>query len=241
MAEPESLCEQLRGHFGPRLIACETAYGEVTIEVSPEALMTVMRELRDAPAYRFEQLLDIAGVDYATYGQDEWVTEQASSTGFSRGVTEPGVGRIGGTGVYGLQPITENTGRRFAAVYHLLSFEHNRRLRVRCFATDDDFPLLPSVIDLWSAANWPEREAFDLYGIVFDGHPDLRRILTDYGFVGHPFRKDFPMVGDVEPHYDEEKGRVVYAPVEIEPRVLTPRIIRRDHRYIGSPSAPREG
>ncbi|QKT02580.1 NADH-quinone oxidoreductase subunit C [Ectothiorhodospiraceae bacterium 2226] len=122
-------------------------------------------------------------------------------------------------------------GERFAAVYHLLSVTHNQRLRVRCFAEGDP-AILPSVVDIWNSANWYEREAFDLYGIVFEGHPDLRRILTDYGFVGHPFRKDFPLIGHVEMRYDPERQRVVYQPVSIEPRVLVPRVIRRDHRYL---------
>ena len=120
-------------------------------------------------------------------------------------------------------------GPRFAAVYHLLSLAHNWRLRVRVFAPEDDFPVVPSVIDVWPAANWFEREAFDLYGIVFDGHPDLRRLLTDYGFVGHPFRKDFPLSGHVEMRYDPEQGRVIYQPVSIEPREVTPRIIREEN------------
>jgi NADH-quinone oxidoreductase subunit C len=124
-------------------------------------------------------------------------------------------------------------GSRFAAVYHLLSLSHNHRLRVRVFAEDDDFPVLPSVVDVWPAANWFEREAFDLYGIVFDGHPDLRRLLTDYGFVGHPFRKDFPLSGYVEMRYDPEQKRVIYQPVSIEPREITPRIIREEN-YAGS-------
>ncbi|HQR11956.1 MAG TPA: NADH-quinone oxidoreductase subunit C [Casimicrobiaceae bacterium] len=125
------------------------------------------------------------------------------------------------------------TGSRFAAVYHLLSLSNNCRLRVRAFATNDDFPMLPSVVDVWPVANWFEREAFDLYGIVFDGHPDLRRLLTDYGFVGHPFRKDFPLSGHVEMRYDPEQKRVIYQPVSIEPREITPRVIREDH-YAGS-------
>jgi len=123
-------------------------------------------------------------------------------------------------------------GRRFAAVYHLLPLAHNRRLRVRAFAADDDFPVMPTVQDIWPAANWFEREAFDLYGIVFDGHPDLRRLLTDYGFVGHPFRKDFPLSGYVEVRYDPEQRRVVYQPVTIEPREVTPRVIREEN-YAG--------
>lgn len=241
MAEPESLCKQLGEHFGSRIITSKVEYGEVTVEIAAQELFAVMRELRDAPKWRFEQLLDVAGVDYATYGEDEWSTEEASNSGFSRGVSAPGIGRLGRTGIYGLQPITENTGRRLAAVYHLLSLEHGHRLRVRCFASDDDLPVIPSVVELWRSANWAEREAFDLYGIVFSGHPDLRRILTDYGFVGHPFRKDFPMVGDVEPYFDPDKGRVVYVPVQIEPRVLTPRVIRNDGRHRGAASSAEEG
>ncbi len=124
------------------------------------------------------------------------------------------------------------SGARFAVVYHLLSLSNNQRLRVRAFATDDDFPILPSMVDVWPVANWFEREAFDLYGIVFDGHPDLRRLLTDYGFVGHPFRKDFPLSGYVEMRYDPEQKRVIYQPVSIEPREITPRIIREDN-YAG--------
>lgn len=233
MAEPESLLEQLRGHFGDRLAEARLEYGEVTAEVRPDDLVAVMTELRDARDWRFEQLSDIAGVDFVAYGDDEWITEEATSTGFSRGVVNPDFGRMGLTGIYGVQEVHAQTGRRFAAVYHLLSLTHNHRLRVRSFAEDDDLPILPSVTGVWPSANWPEREAFDLYGIVFEGHPDLRRILTDYGFVGHPFRKDFPLIGNVEPRYDPEKGRVVYGPVEIEPRVLVPRVIREDSRYRG--------
>ncbi len=239
MAEPESLLEQLRGHFGDRLADARIEYGEATVEVRPEELVAVMAELRDARDWRFEQLSDIAGVDFAAYGDDEWITEDATHSGFSRGVINPDFGRLGLTGIYGVQEVHEQTGRRFAAVYHLLSLTHNHRLRVRCFAPDDEMPMLPSLTDLWPSANWPEREAFDLYGIVFEGHPDLRRILTDYGFVGHPFRKDFPLIGNVEPRYDPEKGRVIYGPVEIEPRVLVPRVIREDNRYRGQQRAAR--
>ncbi|TQE98464.1 MAG: NADH-quinone oxidoreductase subunit C, partial [Spiribacter salinus] len=201
------------------------------VEVSPGNLYSVMQTLRDTPALAFEQLLDIAGVDYAAYGEDEWITEEATNTGFSRGVDGFSTGRLGLTGIYGVQPVESSTGRRFAAVYHLLSVTHNHRLRVRCFAADDDLPMLDSIVPIWASANWQEREAFDLFGIVFNGHPDLRRILTDYGFVGHPFRKDFPLIGNVEVRYDESRGRVVYEPVSIEPRVLVPRVIRDDNRY----------
>ncbi len=227
----EKLREHIESLFGEQIVASACAYDEAEIEVSPGALYAVMQQLRDEASLDFNLLLDIAGVDYATYGQDEWMTDEASNTGFSRGVDGFSAGRLGLTGIYGLQPIESNTGRRFAAVYHLLSTTHNQRLRVRCFAADDDLPMLDSIVPLWTSANWQEREAFDLYGILFNGHPDLRRILTDYGFVGHPFRKDFPLIGNVEVRYDENRGRVVYEPVSIEPRVLVPRVIHDDNRY----------
>lgn len=227
----ETLRAHLESLFAEQLVTSACAYDEAEIEVAPAALYAVMQRLRDDEQLDFNLLLDIAGVDYATYGQDEWMTDEASNTGFSRGVDGFSAGRPGLTGIYGLQPIESNTGRRFAAVYHLLSVTHNQRLRVRCFADNDDLPMLDSIVPLWSSANWQEREAFDLYGILFNGHPDLRRILTDYGFVGHPFRKDFPLIGNVEVRYDENRGRVVYEPVSIEPRVLVPRVIHDDNRY----------
>ncbi|MDN3518842.1 NADH-quinone oxidoreductase subunit C [Aquisalimonas lutea] len=223
------LAERLQEVLGDRLRSCDEQLGEVTVEIGPSDLYGVMRSLRDD--LRFEQLTDVCGVDYAAWKQDEWITDQASGTGFSRGVRGNTFARLGLTGVYGLDPVTTNTGRRFAAVYHLLSLSNNERLRVRTYCDNDDFPVLDSVVSIWAGANWFEREAFDLYGIIFDGHPDLRRILTDYGFVGHPFRKDFPLIGNVEVRYNEEKGRVVYQPVTIEPRVLVPRVIRQDNRY----------
>ena len=229
---PEKLAERLQEAFGNNIAACTVDRGEVTVEVRPEALLSVMGELRDHRGLRFDTLIDLAGVDYASYGQGEWITENASGSGFSRGIHgEPLTGRLGITGFYGVHTVESNTGRRFAAVYHLLSVELNQRLRVRACAPDDNFPMLDSVVPIWNGANWFEREAFDLYGIVFQGHPDLRRILTDYGFVGHPFRKDFPLIGNVEVRYDEERGRVVYEPVSIEPRVTVPRVVRRDNRY----------
>jgi len=228
--------EQLRDEVGHVLgEACgplTIAYGEVTVEIAPEQLFTVMQTLRDSDSLAFEQLMDVVGVDYAAYGQDEWITESATAQGYSRGVDGFSAGRLGLTGIYGVQEIQSNTGRRFAGVYHLLSLSRNHRLRVRCYAREDDFPVLDSVVPLWSAANWYEREAFDLFGIVFDGHPDLRRILTDYGFVGHPFRKDFPLIGNVEGRFDESRHRVVYEPVTLEPRVTVPRVIRKDNRYV---------
>ena len=169
-------------------------------------------------------LMDLCGVDYLNYGQDEWETSSATNTGFSRGVSG---GRSGERAVEDSQ----QSVRRFAVVYHLLSITHNQRLRLKVFCDDEQRPMLDSVIDIWASADWFEREAFDLYGIVFRGHPDLRRLLTDYGFIGHPFRKDFPLIGNVEMRYDAEKGRVVYEPVSIEPRRVVPKTIRDDNRY----------
>jgi NADH-quinone oxidoreductase subunit C len=168
--------------------------GELTIEVDAAQYLEKARLLRDAPELRFEQLIDLCGVDYASYGDRP--------------------------------PPSGLRGKRFAAVAHLQSVEKNWRLRLRVFCPDDEFPLVASLVDVWPSANWYEREAFDLFGIMFDGHPDLRRILTDYGFVGHPFRKDFPLSGYVEMRYDPEQKRVVYQPVTIDPREVTPRIVR---------------
>ena len=167
--------------------------GEITIEVPAAEYLQVCRKLRDHPDLRFEQLMDLTGLDYAAYADKPW------------------------------------EGPRFAVALHLLSVTHNWRLRVRTFCPDNEFPLLPSVYEIWPSVNWYEREAFDLFGIVFEGHPDLRRILTDYGFIGHPFRKDFPLSGHVEMRYDPEQKRVVYQPVTIEPREITPRVIREEN------------
>lgn len=224
----ERLAERLQETFESRLLGCTMAMDEVTIEVAPADLREVCKTLRDAREFAFEQLLDVCGVDYSAYGQTEWETEDASGMGFSRGVEVREAGRLGITDI---EAVASGGGRRFAAVYHLLSITHNRRLRLRCYAPDDNFPVLPSLISLWNSADWYEREAFDLFGIIFEGHPDLRRLLTDYGFIGHPFRKDFPLSGNVEVRYDPEQGRVIYQPVSIEPRVLVPRVIRHDNRY----------
>ncbi len=203
-------------------------FAEVTIEVLAKDALSVFTRLRDETTLKFEQLIDVCGVDYSEYGSSEWATESSSSTGFSRGV-EPATGaRLR----FGDDIEATQSGRpRFASVYHLMSVTFNHRLRVRVYCENDAVPVVPSVIDLWPSANWFEREAFDLYGIIYEGHPDLRRILTDYGFVGHPFRKDFPLIGHVEMKYDEEQKRVIYQPVSIEPRVLVPRVIRDDARF----------
>ena len=189
----ETIAAQVAQLLGERARSVTTARGEVTLVVAASDYLEVMQTLRDAPQMRFEQLIDLCGMDYSTYGDGRW------------------------------------EGARFAVVVHLLSVSLNQRLRVRVFCPEDDFPVVASVAGIWSSANWYEREAFDLYGIVFDGHNDLRRILTDYGFIGHPFRKDFPLSGHVEMRYDAERQRVIYEPVTIEPREITPRVIREDN------------
>lgn len=229
--ELKQLSEALEQRFGDELQRARLTHGELTVEVVADALLGVAEALRDEPAFAFEQLIDLCGVDYLHYGINEWSTDESSNEGFSRGVKPA-------TSAYFSfdepPPSYRHEGPRFAVVYHLLSLSSNRRLRLRVYCRDDDLPCLPSLTSIWPAANWFEREAFDLYGILFDGHPDLRRLLTDYGFVGHPFRKDFPLVGHVEMRYDPEQRRVIYEPVSIEPRVLVPRVIRHDSRYVGS-------
>jgi len=191
-AKLETLSQNLQTHFGDKLKSVKLALGELTIEVAAADYLAVMTTLRDAADLKFEEIIDLCGVDYSTYGDGVW------------------------------------EGKRFAAVSHLLSISHNWRLRVRVFAEDDEFPAVDSVTGVWTSANWFEREAFDLFGIAFVGHEDLRRILTDYGFIGHPFRKDFPISGHVEMRYDPDQARVIYQPVTIEPRENTPRIVRED-------------
>ena len=188
----ESLEASLSAALGPHLLDLSVALGEITLECQAASALTVARTLATHPDLRFEQLMDLSGLDYLDYGQQE------------------------------------RTGPRFAAVSQLISISQNWRVRLRVFADDDEFPLLPSFVEIWPAANWYEREAFDLFGIIFENHPDLRRILTDYGFIGHPFRKDFPISGNVEMRYDPEQKRVIYQPVTIEPREIVPRIIRED-------------
>ena len=226
----EQLAEQLKQHFGDTLAGCRIALDEVTIEVAAGDLRDVARALRDEPPFRFEQLIDLCGVDYLSWGTDEWSRGELSDSGYSRGVE--GAGTTGRLHFGDEAQQSERDTPRFAAVIHLLSYANNQRVRVRCYAPDDDAPILPTLTDIWPGSDWFEREAFDLYGILFDGHPDLRRILTDYGFVGHPFRKDFPLVGHVEMRYDPERARVIYQPVTIEPRVLVPKVVREDNRYV---------
>lgn len=215
----------IQERFGDLVLDTRLALGELTIELAPTELLDTCLALRDEQDFLFEQLLDVCGVDYAAYGKAEWATEETTSTGFSRGVDVNSAARLAGLDEE-LSVETNSEARRFASVYHLLSVTNNQRLRIRVFAPDEQLPVIPSVVELWSSANWFEREAFDLFGIIYEGHPDLRRILTDYGFIGHPFRKDFPLSGNVEVRYDAEKQRVIYQPVSIEPRVLVPRVIR---------------
>jgi NADH-quinone oxidoreductase subunit C len=223
---PEQMAEAITARFPQQVTRVASRCGELTFEVESAGLLEVCRALRDDADWCFEQLIDVAGVDYLAYGSGEWTTESATSSGFSRGRTREETGAETSA-----EDAASRADKRFAAVYHLLSVTHNRRLRLRAWCEGGEPPMLDSVVDIWAAANWFEREAFDLFGIVFRGHPDLRRILTDYGFVGHPFRKDFPLSGNVEVRYDPAKGRVVYEPVSIEPRTLVPRVIRDDNRY----------
>ena len=218
----ETLAARMDDRFAGQVTRIDSSCGDLTYEVSKDNLIAVATALRDEADFAFEQLIDVCGVDYLTYGKDEWITESATGSGFSRGVERAAVI---------LDECDHFDPRRFAAVYHLLSLRNNKRLRLRVFTGDSNPPIVPSLVEVWNSANWFEREAFDLFGILFDGHPDLRRILTDYGFIGHPFRKDFPLIGNVEVTYDAAKGRVVYQPVSIEPRTLVPRVIRDDIRY----------
>ena len=223
----KAIVELFTGRFGDRVSVGASLKGIQTIEVDVDAWLEVCRALRDEDEFCYEQLTDLCGVDYLSYGQSEWDTTGASTEGFGRGVESMGPGRFN----WADRPEAEDVKQRFGIVVHLLSFKHNRRLRVRCYAPDEGMPIVPSLVEIWSSANWYEREAFDLFGVVFEGHPDLRRILTDYGFTGHPFRKDFPLIGNVAVRYDSQKKRVVYEPVEIEPRVGVPRVLRNDSRY----------
>lgn len=217
-----ALAAAVEQHFGDALIAVENHCGELTYEIDSRDLIETAIALRDEDEFCFEMLIDLCGVDYLTYGSVEWETESATGTGFSRASARDTI----------VPDADEEYGpRRFAVVYHLLSVSKNLRMRLRVFTGDANPPVVPSVIDVWKAADWFEREAFDLFGVLFDGHPDLRRLLTDYGFIGHPFRKDFPISGNVEVRFDPERNRVIYQPVSIEPRTLVPKVIRDDNRY----------
>ncbi len=219
MTTTNDLLKQLQTLITQPLVEVQELFGEVTMTCSPESVAAICQLLRDEDSLQFNMLIDLCAVDYLTYGHYDWSTESATGHGFSRAV-EP-------------QESTDHTLQtpRFAVVYHLLSTVKNHRVRVKTFL-DESSLTVHSVHHIWAAANWFEREAYDLFGILFEGHPDLRRILTDYGFIGHPFRKDFPTSGHVEMRYDAQQRKVIYEPVDIVPRVLVPKVIRHDNRYL---------
>lgn len=218
----EALAESISARFGDALSGVVSTCGDLTYELEGSDLLEIAQSLRDEPEFRFEQLMDLCGIDYLAHGSAEWETESTTSTGFSRASVPKSI-----------VPDADTTfaPRRFAVVYHLLSVSLNHRVRLRVYTGTDNPPIVPSVVNVWSVADWYEREAFDLFGILFEGHSDLRRILTDYGFIGHPFRKDFPIIGNVEVRFDPSRGRVIYQPVSIENRTLVPKVIRDDNRY----------
>ncbi len=216
MTEQLILSHDLKDTFADKVEVTINSQGELIVTVASEDLLLVADFLRTAPAFLFEVLIDLCGVDYLHYGVSEWKTTDATTSGFSRGITALGT--------------AATNQNRFLVVYHLLSVTHNQRIRLKTQALGEP-PVVPSVMEIWQSADWYEREAFDLFGIWFENHPDLRRILTDYGFTGHPFRKDFPLVGELEMRYSASEQRVIYEPVDIEPRTLVPKVIRDDNRY----------
>jgi NADH-quinone oxidoreductase subunit C len=223
MTDPkvDNFAALLTERLGAALIAHAIDRGELTIVVDAGSVVDVAKTLRNDNDFAFHQLSDLIGIDYLSFGQADWQTRAATDSGFSRGVDKA------------TAKLPDDAPARFAVVYQLLSLEYNFRLRMKVYLAEES-PLVGSVVDVWPCADWYEREAFDLYGILFEGHPDLRRILTDYGFIGHPFRKDFPLEGHVEVRYDPDKKRVIYQPVTIENRVLVPRVIREDNRFATS-------
>jgi NADH-quinone oxidoreductase subunit C len=220
MTDVQTLKEQTLKNFASWIQRAEIYRDELTLEVDRHYLRDICFMLRDKPKYNFQMLVDVCGIDYLHYGYSEWQTESTTATGFSRGVNPFNI------------KVKEDLVKpaRFAVVYHLLSLDNNQRIRLRAYV-DEEQPIIDSVTEIWPSANWFEREAFDLYGIMFKGHPDLRRILTDYGFIGHPFRKDFPLIGNLEIRYDATQKRVIYEPVSIEPRILEPKVIRKNNNW----------
>jgi len=210
------LIKDIKNNFNKEIVSIDQSFGTVTLEINSNNLLEVCKSLKQNKIFDFSQLIDLAGVDYSSYGHEEWETKKVTTSGFSRG-----------------RNINKKNPKknRFAVVYHLLSINNNVRLRLKCYADSNEPPCIPSVTDIWNSANWFEREAFDLFGIFFIGHNDLRRILTDYGFIGHPFRKDFPLIGEMEVRYDFKQKRIIYDPVSITERTLVPRVIRKDNRY----------
>lgn len=226
MADVNTLHTLIADRCAAWIDQASVALNELTVIVKPEYLLTMCEFLRDQPELDFKQLQDVCGIDYLHYGLDEWQTQSATESGFSRGVLAKA------------EKVEPGKPNRFAVVYHLLSLTNNHRLRLRVNIENEHELMVDSVMGIWPSADWFEREAFDLFGILFKGHPDLRRLLTDYGFVGHPFRKDFPLIGKVEARYDAKLKRVVHEPVSIEMRVLEPKVIRRDSRYAATEGAP---
>ncbi len=224
MSDINALLVKVTERFSKTVPFIDFALGEITLVVAREQLLDVAKCLRDEADFSFNQLIDVCGVDYLHYGLSEWETNSATTNGFERGRDTSAINRADKTSE------TLHSAARFAVVYHFLSLTHNQRIRIRVFLDENDLEI-PTLVELWPSANWFEREAFDLFGIIFVKHPDLRRILTDYGFIGHPFRKDFPLIGNVEVRYDAKLQRVVYEPVSIQPRILEPKVIRRDNRY----------
>jgi NADH-quinone oxidoreductase subunit C len=218
IAHVEEMAARVEARLTGRVTRRAALPEDLSFDVDAADLVAVATTLRDEADLRFEILIDLAGIDYLDHGRDEWRTVSASSSGFGRAVNRSGRGGM-------------HDGPRFAVICQLLSITHNERLTLRAFCPDNEEPAIDSLVGVYASANWFEREAFDLFGIVFNNHPDLRRLLTDYGFIGHPFRKDFPLIGNVEVRYDADKQRVVYVPVEIVPRTLVPRVIRDDNRY----------
>ena len=215
------LASKIKDHFPEDVSHTVISLGELTVTLDIDGLHSVCQSLHDD--FSFTQLIDLTAVDYLQFGLAEWSTDTSDAEGFSRGVAPVTAGRF----TFKDAPaVSTHQGPRFAVVIHLLSIEYNQRIRIKAFCKDDDMPVADSVVDIWKSVDWYEREVFDLFGILFKGHPDLRRLLTDYGFIGHPFRKDFPLIGNVEMRYDPEQRRVIYEPVSIEPRVLVPRVIR---------------
>lgn len=215
------LQSEIETRAGQYILSSILALNELTVEVAPQHLISLALLLRDDPQFDFKMLVDLCGIDYLHYGLAEWETESATETGFCRGVLSTKS-----------LPAGHLKSNRFAVVYHLLSLQHNWRLRLRVMIPDKQSLIVDSVTSIWPSAEWYEREAFDLFGILFKGHADLRRLLTDYGFIGHPFRKDFPLIGNVEVRYDAALKSVVYEPVSIEARILEPKVIRKDNRYL---------
>lgn len=221
MTKITRLAGKITEELGSAVSQVSVAFGEVTLECAIDSVYSVLAQLKSHTTFAFDQLIDLCAVDYLYYGEYDWETESATESGFSRGV------EFREARAYVMDK------PRFAVVYHLLSTQLNHRVRVKVFLEEQNL-IIPSVHDLWKGANWFEREAYDLFGILFENHPDLRRILTDYGFIGHPFRKDFPLSGQVEMRYDAQLQKVIYEPVDIEPRILVPKVIRNDNRYLSS-------